>query len=102
MHIYLLVNHFLFATPAPDTIPTLTSTSTSIVNVNTVTNNIRLFLAPLVLLIISIVAVMFLLKKQMKKFIEFAILAIATGVFFYTPGIVQSVATTISGLFGGK
>ena len=101
MHfIFLLTNHFLGDTSA--LVPALTSTSTSITNVTTVTKNIQLFVAPIFLLVIGITAFSFLLKKQMKKFIEFVILTVGVGVFFYTPGVVENIAKTIAGLFGNS
>lgn len=70
-------------------------------NVKNLTDGIRAFLAPIILLIISVVALSFLLKREMKKAIQFAVIAIFVGVFFYTPNIVENLATMISGLFGG-
>ena len=67
---------------------------------NDIIAGIRNFLAPIMLLIISGVSLTFLLKREMKKFIQFAVITLAVGVFFYAPGIIPSLATSIAGLFG--
>lgn len=69
--------------------------------VTNITDGLRAFLAPIVMLIISAVAISFLLKREMKKFIQFAVLTIGVGVFFYVPGIVESLAKMVAGLFSG-
>jgi len=69
-------------------------------NVSNITAGIKLFLGPIVLLIISGVSISFLLKREMKKFIQFAVLTVAVGVFFYVPNIIEPIAKSIAGLFG--
>lgn len=72
---------------------------TSTQDVTALTNGLRTFLGPIVLLIISAVSISFLLKREMKKFIQFAILTVGVGVFFYVPNIVEGIARMIAGLF---
>ena len=69
-------------------------------NVDNIIAGIRLFLGPIVMLIISGVSISFLLKREMKKFIQFAVLTIAVGIFFYAPTIVPDLAKSLAGLFG--
>lgn len=76
--------------------------SSAAANVTNITDGIRAFLAPIVLLIISGVAISFLLKREMKKAIQFAVITLFVGVFFYVPGIVENLARMIAGLFGSN
>lgn len=76
--------------------------ATALTAANQFTKAIRDFLGPIVLLIISGVSISFLLKREMKKFIQFAIITVMVGVFFYVPGIVPSIATSVAGLFSGN
>lgn len=55
---------------------------------------------PLFLGIVGIVALFFLFTKEITKFMQFMILAVAIGVVFYTPGIVQALATAIANALG--
>jgi hypothetical protein len=55
---------------------------------------------PLFLGIIGIVAIFFLFTREITRFIQFMVLAVAIAVVFYTPGIVQSLATGIATALG--
>ena len=55
---------------------------------------------PLFLGIVGIVALFFLFTKEITKFVQFIILAVAIAVVFYTPGIVQTLATGIANALG--
>lgn len=55
---------------------------------------------PLFLGLISIMAVFFLFRREMIKFVEFIALAILVAVLFYTPGIVQMLASALSTSLG--
>jgi hypothetical protein len=57
-------------------------------------------IAPVFLGIISIMAVFHLFQREIMKFAEFILLAVAVAVVFYTPGIVHIVATAISDALG--
>ena len=57
-------------------------------------------LAPLFLGLISIMAVFFLFRREMIKFVEFIALAILVAVLFYTPGVVQLLASGLSTALG--
>jgi hypothetical protein len=55
---------------------------------------------PLFLGIVGIVALFFLFTKEITKFFQFIILAVAIAVVFYTPSIVQTLATGIANALG--
>ncbi|HEX4832690.1 MAG TPA: hypothetical protein VH478_16530 [Trebonia sp.] len=55
---------------------------------------------PLFLGIIGIVALFFLFTREITKFVQFIILAVAIAVVFYTPSIVQALATGIANALG--
>ena len=57
---------------------------------------IRGFIGPLVLLFISIVALSFLMQRQITQFFQFIVLAVGVGVFFYTPTVLEKFANVIS------
>lgn len=58
---------------------------------------LRNFIAPLFLFAISIVAMTFLVQRQMTQFFQFAAIAVGVAVFFYVPGIVEGLARLIAG-----
>jgi hypothetical protein len=55
---------------------------------------------PLFLGIVGIVALFFLFTREITKFVQFLVLAVAIAVIFYTPGIVQTLATGIANALG--
>ena len=55
---------------------------------------------PLFLGIIGIVALFFLFTREITKFVQFLVLAVAIAVIFYTPGIVKALATGIANALG--
>jgi hypothetical protein len=55
---------------------------------------------PLFLGFVGIVALFFLFSREVTKFVQFVVLAIAIAVVFYTPGIVQTLATGIANALG--
>ena len=55
---------------------------------------------PLFLGIVGIVALFFLFTREITKFVQFIVLAVAIAVVFYTPGIVQTLATGIASALG--
>ena len=66
-----------------------------------IATNLRNFIAPLVLLVIGVVALSYLFKKQLTQFFQFLALAVLVGVLFYTPNVIEKIATWVSSLFGG-
>lgn len=55
---------------------------------------------PLFLGIVGIVAIFFLFTREIIRFVQFLVLAVAIGVIFYTPSIVHSLATGIANALG--
>ena len=55
---------------------------------------------PLFLGIVGIVALFFLFTREITRFVQFIVLAVAIAVVFYTPGIVETLATGIANALG--
>jgi len=55
---------------------------------------------PLFLGIVGIVAIFFLFTREITKFMQFLLLAIAIGVVFYVPTIVETLAKGIAAALG--
>jgi hypothetical protein len=55
---------------------------------------------PLFLGLVGIVAIFFLFTREITRFVQFMVLAVAIAVVFYTPGIVQALAIGIANALG--
>ena len=55
---------------------------------------------PLFLGIVGIVALFFLFTREITRFVQFMVLAVAIAVVFYTPGIVRTLAQGIANALG--
>ena len=55
---------------------------------------------PLFIGIVGIVAIFFLFTREIIRFVQFVVLAVAIAVIFYTPSIVQTLATGIANALG--
>jgi hypothetical protein len=55
---------------------------------------------PLFLGIVGIVAIFFLFTREITRFVQFIVLAIAIAVVFYTPSIVKTIAIGIAHALG--
>jgi hypothetical protein len=55
---------------------------------------------PLFLGIVGIVALFFLFTREITRFVQFIVLAVLIAVVFYTPSIVQELATGIANALG--
>jgi hypothetical protein len=55
---------------------------------------------PLFLGLVGIVALFFLFTREITRFVQFIVLAVLIAVVFYTPGIVQALATGIANALG--
>ena len=68
------------------------------------TNNLVIYLqslfGPLFLGLVGIVALFFLFTREITRFVQFIVLAVAIAVIFYTPSIVQLLATGIANALG--
>lgn len=65
-------------------------------------NFLRAFFAPLFLVVVSVVALFFLFTREITRFVQFLILAVAIGVIFYVPNIIEVTARAIAGALGIK
>ncbi len=63
---------------------------------------LRAFFAPLFLVVVSVVALFFLFTREITRFVQFLILAVAIGVIFYVPNIIEVTAKAIAGALGIK
>lgn len=63
-------------------------------------NWLRTFFGPLFLVIVSIVAIFFLFTREITRFAQFVLLAIAIGVIFYVPGIIPTISRAIARALG--
>ncbi|MBG0826180.1 hypothetical protein HS041_00070 [Planomonospora sp. ID67723] len=70
------------------------------VNTEGLADFLRRFFAPLFLVIVSVVALFFLFTREITRFVQFIILAIAIGVIFYVPNIIEVTAKAIAGALG--
>ena len=68
------------------------------------TNGLVIYLqglfGPLFLGLVGIVALFFLFTREITRFVQFMVLAVLIAVVFYTPGIVQALATGIANALG--
>jgi hypothetical protein len=55
---------------------------------------------PLFLGIVGIVAIFFLFTREITRFVQFIVLAVLIAVVFYTPTIVEALATGIANALG--
>ncbi len=77
----------------------ITATPTALSTTGLVTYLQGLF-GPLFLGIVGIVAIFFLFTREIIRFVQFLVLAVAIAVIFYTPSIVQTLATGIANALG--
>jgi hypothetical protein len=63
-------------------------------------NYLQGLFGPLFLGIVGIVALFFLFTREITRFVQFLVLAVAIGVVFYTPSIIQTLAKGIATALG--
>ncbi|MEU8174020.1 hypothetical protein AB0C14_14165 [Microbispora hainanensis] len=89
-----MADHFLdLAAPSP---------APTGINTEGLADFLRRFFAPLFLAVVSVVAIFFLFTREITRFVQFIILAIAIGVIFYVPNIIEVTAKAIAGALGIK
>lgn len=64
-------------------------------------NAIRSFVGPILLVAIGIIAIPFLVRREMTQFIMFVVIAIAVFLLFYAPDIVKNLAEGVAKEGGG-
>jgi hypothetical protein len=67
---------------------------------NGLVNYLQGLFGPLFLGIVGIVAIFFLFTREIIRFVQFLVLAVAIAVVFYTPSIVQTLASGIAHALG--
>ncbi len=72
----------------------------SSINTTGLVNYLQGLFGPLFLGIVGIVALFFLFTREIIRFVQFLVLAVAIAVIFYTPSIVQTLATGIANALG--
>ena len=70
------------------------------VNTQGLVNYLQGLFGPLFLGIVGIVALFFLFTREVTKFMQFLVLAVAIGVVFYVPDIVENLAKGIAAALG--
>jgi hypothetical protein len=63
-------------------------------------NYLQSLFGPLFLGIVGIVALFFLFTREITRFVQFLVLAVAIGVIFYVPTIVETLAKGIANALG--
>lgn len=79
---------------------TLTVASPVALSTNGLVTYLQGLFGPLFLGIVGIVAIFFLFTREILRFVQFVVLAVAIAVIFYTPGIVKALATGITSALG--
>jgi hypothetical protein len=69
-------------------------------NTNGLVHYLQGLFGPLFLGIVGIVALFFLFTREIIRFVQFVVLAVAIAVIFYTPSIVQTLAQGIAKALG--
>ncbi len=63
---------------------------------------LRNIFGPLFLVIVSIVAIFFLFTREITRFVQFVVLAIAIAIIFYVPDVIETTAKAIAAALGVK
>ena len=69
-------------------------------NTNGLVSYLQGLFGPLFLGLVGIVALFFLFTREIIRFVQFVVLAVAIAVIFYTPGIVRTLAEGIAKALG--
>jgi hypothetical protein len=72
----------------------------SLLSITLFVNYLQGLFGPLFLGIVGIVALFFLFTREIIRFVQFLVLAVAIAVIFYTPSIVQTLAQGIANALG--
>lgn len=67
---------------------------------DTIVQTVQAYVGPILLLLIGIVALTFLFKREVMQFVIFLIIAILVAVLFYSPGIVKAIADAFTNSTG--
>ena len=78
----------------------VTAAPQAAVNTESLVHYLQGLFGPLFLGIVGIVALFFLFTREIIRFVQFVVLAVAIAVIFYTPSIVQTLAQGIAKALG--
>jgi hypothetical protein len=78
----------------------LTAMAPLALNTQGLVNYLQGLFGPLFLGIVGIVAIFFLFTREITRFVQFLVLAVAIAVIFYTPDIVRELAAGIASALG--
>ncbi len=63
---------------------------------------LQAYIGPILLLLIGIVAITFLFRREVMQFVLFIIIAVVVAILFYAPGVVKAIAEAFTGETGLK
>lgn len=69
---------------------------------NTLADGIRNFIGPILMLVVGVIAITFLLKREMTQFLIFLVIAIVVFILFYAPDVLKNIAQGAEGAAGTK
>lgn len=58
----------------------------------TLADGIRNFIGPILMLIMGVVAITFLFRREMTQFVIFLVIAIIVAIIFYAPDVIKNIA----------
>lgn len=67
-----------------------------------IAKGIRNFIGPLLLLVMGIVAITFLFRREMTQFLIFLVIAIVVAIIFYAPDAIKNIAKGVEQNTGTK
>lgn len=59
-------------------------------------NGVRNFVGPILMLVMGIVAITFLFRREMTQFIIFIVIAIVVAIIFYAPDVISNIGQDVS------
>jgi hypothetical protein len=65
-----------------------------------IVRTVQAYVGPVFLLLIGIVALTFLFRREVMQFVIFLIIAILIAILFYAPGVVKAIAEAFTGETG--
>lgn len=68
----------------------------------TLADSIRSFIGPILMVAVGIIAITFLVRREMTQFILFLVIAIAVFALFYAPDIIKTLAQGVATGAGGS
>jgi hypothetical protein len=65
-----------------------------------IVQTVQAYVGPIFLLVIGIVALTFLFRREVMQFVIFLIIAILVAILFYAPGVIKAIAQAFTGETG--